>query len=400
MSLNSTPSSERLQIGFFGLRNAGKSSVVNAVTGQQLSVVSDVKGTTTDPVKKSMELLPLGPVVIIDTPGYDDEGDLGALRVNKTKEILKKTDVAVLVVDVSAGVSECDKELISLFTESNIPYIIAYNKSDLLENFVEIKENEIYISAVSKYNIKELKDKIASIGKGTKINKPLIDDIIKKGDLVLLVTPIDNSAPKGRIILPQQTVLRNILDCGCTAVVCKETELEATLGMFAKKPDLVITDSQVFGFVDRILPKEIRLTSFSIIFARYKGDLNVLVKGAATLKKLQHGDKILIAEGCTHHRQCNDIGTVKMPGWIKSYTGKDICFDFVSGGEFPENLNDYKLVVHCGACMLGEKEMNNRIKKCIDSDVPMVNYGVAIAAMHGILKRSLEVFPEALKIID
>lgn len=399
MSLNATPSSERLQIGFFGMRNAGKSSLVNAVTGQQLAVVSDVKGTTTDPVKKSMELLPLGPVVIIDTPGYDDEGELGALRVKKTKEILKKTDVAVLVVDATVGVSACDEELIALFKESNIPYIVAYNKSDISADKKPAADNEIYLSALRHSNIDELKGKIADFGKKTAQNKPLIEDIIKKGDLVILVTPIDDSAPKGRIILPQQAVLRNILDCGCTAVVCKETELRATLDMLNKKPDLVITDSQVFGVVSEILPADIRLTSFSIIFARYKGDLLSLVKGAAVLDKLSDGDKLLIAEGCTHHRQCNDIGTVKMPGWIEKYSGKALNFEFVSGGEFPDNIRQYKLVVHCGACMLGEKEMNSRIRACENAGVPVVNYGVAIALMHGILKRSLEVFPDALKLI-
>lgn len=399
MSLNATPSSERLQIGFFGMRNAGKSSLVNAVTGQQLAVVSDVKGTTTDPVKKSMELLPLGPVVIIDTPGYDDEGELGALRVKKTKEILKKTDVAVLVVDATVGVSACDEELIALFKESNIPYIVAYNKSDISADKKPAADNEIYLSALRHSNIDELKGKIADFGKKTAQNKPLIEDIIKKGDLVILVTPIDDSAPKGRIILPQQAVLRNILDCGCTAVVCKETELRATLDMLNKKPDLVITDSQVFGVVSEILPADIRLTSFSIIFARYKGDLLSLVKGAAVLDKLSDGDKLLIAEGCTHHRQCNDIGTVKMPGWIEKYSGKALNFEFVSGGEFPDNIRQYKLVVHCGACMLGGKEMNSRIRACENAGVPVVNYGVAIALMHGILKRSLEVFPDALKLI-
>ena len=400
MSLNITPSSERLQIGFFGARNAGKSSLVNAVTGQQLSVVSDIKGTTTDPVKKSMELLPLGPVVITDTPGYDDEGELGELRVKKTKEILKKTDVAVLVVDAVKGFYACDEELIALFKQADIPYIVAYNKTDIFDGKELSDGNAVYVSALKGTNIDILKNKIAAIGKNTSRHKPLIDDIIKKSELVLLVTPIDESAPKGRIILPQQTVLRNILDCGCTAVVCKETELEETLDMLGRKPDLVVTDSQVFGYVSKILPNDIRLTSFSIVFARYKGDLPSLVRGAAVLSKLENGDRILIAEGCTHHRQCNDIGTVKMPGWIKKFSGKDVHFDFVSGGEFPDDIGQYRLVVHCGGCMLGEKEMNSRIKHCRDSGIPMVNYGVAIAAMHGILRRSLEVFPEVLEILE
>lgn len=399
MSLSSVPSSERLHIGFFGMRNAGKSSLVNAVTGQQLSVVSDVKGTTTDPVKKAMELLPLGPVVIIDTPGYDDEGELGRLRVDKTKEILRKTDVAVLVVDAKAGLSDNDLELVTLFGEGSIPHLIAYNKSDLLDTIPVHKDNELYVSAKEDININSLIEKIASLGKKETKNKPLVDDLIKSGDLVVLVTPIDESAPKGRLILPQQATLRNILDCGCTAIVCKETELENTLGMLSRKPDLVITDSQVFGYVDEVLPDDIKLTSFSIIFARYKGDLTELVRGAAALLNIKDGDKILIAEGCTHHRQCNDIGTVKMPEWIKKFTGKNISFDFVSGGDFPEKPGEYNLVVHCGACMIGDKEMKSRINTCISSGIPIVNYGVAIATMNGILKRSLEIFPEVLDII-
>lgn len=400
MSLNSVPSSERLHIAFFGLRNAGKSSLVNAVTGQELSVVSSVKGTTTDPVKKAMELLPLGPVVIIDTPGFDDEGALGLLRVKKTKEVLDKTDVAVLVVDSTNGLSEGDKELISIFKQKEVPYIIAYNKMELLEDSFQNKENEIFVSALKKLNIDALKNLIGQKGKKAKTEKPVIDDLIKKGDLVVLVTPIDESAPKGRIILPQQITLRNILDNDCTAIVCKETELKGTLENLSRKPDLVITDSQVFGFVSSVLPSDVKLTSFSIIFARYKGNLTELVKGAAKLKKLKDGDKVLIAEGCTHHRQCNDIGTVKMPGWIQKFTGKNIRFDFTSGGDFPEALSQYSLVVHCGGCMLNEREMNNRIERCISDEVPIVNYGVAIALMHGILERSLEVFPDALEIIN
>ena len=400
MSLNSSPSSERLHIGFFGMRNAGKSSIVNAVTNQQLSVVSDIKGTTTDPVKKSMELLPIGPVVIIDTPGFDDEGMLGAKRISKTKEILRKTDIAVLVIDAVVGFSDGDRELVSAFEEKKIPYLTVYNKSDLLSSASPEDDNVIYVSARNNFNIERLKEKIASLSKKNTAAKPIVDDIINKGDLVVLVTPIDESAPKGRLILPQQITLRNILDNGCTAVVCKETELEATLARFSKNPELVITDSQVFGFVSRILPKDVPLTSFSIVFARYKGDLVVLVKGAAALKKLKDGDKVLISEGCTHHRQCNDIGTVKMPGWIKKFTGKDITFRFTSGGEFPDNLSEYNLVVHCGGCMLNEKEMKSRINACIQAGVPIVNYGVAIAMMHGILKRSLEVFSDVSEILE
>lgn len=394
MSLNDTPQSERIHIGFFGRRNAGKSSLVNAVTGQELSVVSDIKGTTTDPVKKAMELLPLGPVVIIDTPGFDDEGELGALRVGKTKEILRKTDIAVLVVDSSKGKSETDKELISIFQELKVPYITAYNKCDTLSGDISAEGDEIFVSAKKKINIDLLKNKLSEINRAVKKDKPLIDDILNGGDLVILVTPIDESAPKGRIILPQQLTLRNILDNNCTAIVCKETELEHTLKMLSREPSLVITDSQVFSVVSEILPESVKLTSFSIIFARYKGDLAELVKGAAALRNLNDGDRVLISEGCTHHRQCNDIGTVKMPGWIQSFTGKNIEFDFTSGGDFPESPDRYKLVVHCGGCMLNEKEMQNRIEICRNKGVPIVNYGVAIAMMNGILKRSLESFPE------
>ncbi len=400
MNLTSVPSSERLHIGFFGMRNAGKSSLVNALTGQQLSVVSDVKGTTTDPVKKAMELLPLGPVVVIDTPGFDDEGDLGTLRVKKTKEILLKVDIAVLVIDASKGLSKEDEVLLSCFEEGRTPYIIAYNKADLIGKVPESGKNEIYVSAELKTNIENLKNLIGRLMPERKQEKPLLDDIIKEGDLVVLVTPIDASAPKGRLILPQQLTLRNILDNNAVAIVCKETELEATLLSLSKKPSLVITDSQAFGYVNRILQDDIPLTSFSIIFARYKGDLTELVKGAAALKKLYDGDEVLICEGCTHHRQCGDIGTVKMPAWLRSFTGKQLSFGFTSGGDFPSDLSKYKAVIHCGGCMLGEKEMSSRIEMCQKSSTPVVNYGVAIAFMHGILKRSLEIFPEALKIIE
>ena len=400
MTLNFSPSGERIHISFFGKRNAGKSSLVNAITDQELSVVSDVKGTTTDPVKKSMELLPLGPVVIIDTPGFDDEGNLGKKRVNKTNDVLNKTDIAVLVIDSEKGITFEDKSFIQLFSERNLPFIIAYNKSDLVKNIPEVGFNEIYVSALNKLNIEQLKTKIASLVKNLPKSKPIIDDLINLGDLIVLVTPIDASAPKGRLILPQQITLRNILDNNCTAIVCKENELKKTLDMLNKKPDLVITDSQAFGYVNKIIPEDVKLTSFSIIFARYKGDLEELVKGASILKNLQEGDKILISEGCTHHRQCNDIGTVKMPQWINKFSDKNISFDFTSGGEFPDDLNKYRLVVHCGGCMLNEKEMQNRIEKCKDAGVPIVNYGVAIAMMHGILKRSLEVFPKILEILD
>lgn len=400
MSLNSTPSGERLHIAFFGIRNAGKSSLVNAVTGQDMSLVSEIKGTTTDPVKKAMELLPVGPVVIIDTPGFDDEGTLGEMRVKKTKETLEKTDFAVLVVDAEKGLSDEDKELILLFNSFNLPYLIAYNKSDLTNEEITAGENEIYVSAKLGYNIQELKEIIAKRTLKVKEEKPLLDDIIKAGDSVILVTPIDESAPKGRLILPQQLTLRNILDNNCTALVCKETELESALKLLTDKPSIVITDSQVFGFVNKVLPKDVRLTSFSIIMARYKGELAALIEGALMLGKLNDGDKVLICEGCTHHRQCNDIGTVKMPNWIKEFTKKNIEFDFSSGGDFTENLGEYSLVVHCGGCMLGNKEMQARITNSKKAGVPIVNYGVAIAYMHGILERSIEVFPEARIVIN
>lgn len=387
MSLNSTPNAERVHIGFFGMRNAGKSSLVNAVTGQSLSVVSDVKGTTTDPVQKAMELLPLGPVVIIDTPGIDDEGELGELRVKKARQVLAKTDIAVLVADASKELSELDRQLISYFEEAKIPYIIAYNKCDVAKK--ETKENEICVSALTGENVNEFKEKIAALAPKEE-PKYIVADLLTKGDVVVLVTPIDESAPKGRLILPQQNTIREIIDHGCIAVVCQPEELTRTLDSLKSEPRLVITDSQVFGKVSKLLPKEIPLTSFSILFARYKGELEELVKGAALLSKLKKGDKILISEGCTHHRQCNDIGTVKMPGWIKSFCGEEIEFDFTSGGEFPEKLSDYALIVHCGGCMLNEKEMKRRIAAAKAADVPIVNYGIAIAHIHGILKQAVE----------
>ena len=393
MSLNDVSSGERVHIGFFGMRNAGKSSVVNAVTGQSLAVVSDVKGTTTDPVKKAMELLPIGPVVIIDTPGIDDEGELGALRVNKTKEILSKTDVAVLVVDSVRGMCNEDESLINQFKEKGIPYIVAYNKSDI--GNVSIRSDaEIIVSAVTGEGINELKEKIGALAKVKTTPKYIVGDLLPAGSVVVLVTPIDESAPKGRLILPQQMTLRELLDFRHRVIVCQTEELEGTLSVLAKKPDLVITDSQVFGKVSKVLPQDVMLTSFSILMARYKGDLNTLVDGAIALKDVADGDKLLISEGCTHHRQCNDIGTVKMPGWIKDFTGKEPEFVFTSGGEFPDDLSGFKAVVHCGGCMLNEREMKNRIEKAVSSNIPIVNYGVAIAYMNGILKRSLELFPD------
>ncbi len=394
MSLNETVSAERVHIGFFGLRNAGKSSIVNAVTGQKLSVVSDVKGTTTDPVKKAMELLPIGPVVIIDTPGIDDEGDLGEKRVEKAREILAKIDVAVLVVDGAKGKSPQDTELLSEFKNRSLPYIIVYNKSDLLKKEIPQPENnEIYVSAKNNINIGELKNKIAALAKFKETSRFIVSDLLSKGDIVVLVTPIDESAPKGRLILPQQLTLREILDANCTAIVCQVPELPSTINSLKNKPKMVITDSQAFGKVSKDVPKDIPLTSFSILMARYKGELETLVDGALRLKEIKSGDKILISEGCTHHRQCNDIGTVKIPDWIKTFTNSEPEFFFTSGGEFPKDLSKYALVVHCGGCMLNEKEMKNRIRLCKEANVPIVNYGVAIADIHGILKRSLEIFP-------
>ena len=400
MSLNSVSSGERVHIGFFGMRNAGKSSVVNAVTGQSLSVVSDYKGTTTDPVKKAMEILPLGPVLIIDTPGIDDEGELGEKRVDKAYEILAETDVAVLIVDAKKGLQEKDQLLISLFEKKNTPYIIAYNKCDLIEDLKELKSNEIYVSAVENKNIFELKEKIGALSKNKAEKRVIVSDLVTEGDIVILVTPIDEAAPKGRIILPQQMTLRELLDSKCTAVVCQPSELEGTINALKNKPKLVITDSQVFGFVSKVLPDEIPLTSFSILMARYKGDLNNLVNGAVALKGIKDGDKILISEGCTHHRQCNDIGTVKIPDWIRSYTNAEPEFIFTSGGEFLRDLSGVSLVVHCGGCMLNEKEMKSRMEFCNESKTPIVNYGVAIAAMNGILKQSLEIFPDLLNKIN
>lgn len=400
MSLNNTVSAERIHIGFFGLRNAGKSSVVNAVTGQKLSLVSDIKGTTTDPVKKAMELLPLGPVVIIDTPGIDDEGELGEMRVKRAKQMLNICDIAVLVVDAEKGIQPRDNDLIALFDQKKIPYIIVYNKSDLIGEIPDENENEISVSALNGYNINRLKEKIALLAKVKESNKKIVTDLINKGDLVVLVVPIDESAPKGRLILPQQQVIREVIEYGAAAVVCKDTELSETLDSLGKKPALVITDSQAFGKVSEMTPEDIKLTSFSILFARYKGNLISAVKGAAMIDKLKDGDTVLISEGCTHHRQCNDIGTVKMPNWVKNHTEKDISFEFTSGTEFPEDLSKYALVIHCGGCMLNAREMQSRMAYAADCGVPMTNYGTAIAHMHGILKRSVELFPEALKELE
>lgn len=396
MSLNSTQNAERLHIGFFGVRNAGKSSVVNAVTGQDLAVVSDFAGTTTDPVKKAMELLPLGPVVIIDTAGIDDEGELGEMRVKKTKSALNLTDIAVLVCDATKGLSKYDHELIDVFENKRIPYVVAYNKSDLKKSD-DKRPNTINVSAKTGENINELKELIASLVKTEEDKKTILGDIVKKGDRVVLVTPIDASAPKGRLILPQVQTLRELLDIGAVTTVVQIDELPLAL---EQHPKLVITDSQAFGKVSKLVPKDVLLTSFSILFARYKGDLEETVKGVTSLKNLKDGDTVLISEGCTHHRQCGDIGTVKLPKWIEDFTGKRLNFQFTSGTEFPESLEGVSLVVHCGACMLNKREMQYRTRHTVDSGVPITNYGITIAYTHGILERSLEVFPNIKKYLN
>lgn len=399
MGLNDTVSADRVHIGFFGLRNAGKSSVVNAVTGQELSLVSEVKGTTTDPVKKAMELLPLGPVVIIDTPGIDDVGQLGEMRVKKARQVLNYTDIAVLVTEAEDELTPAERELIALFTDKNIPYIVARNKSDLHEDLPQ-KENNIYVSAKTGAGIYELKEAIGALADKEDNSKRIVADLLNENDLVVLVVPIDKAAPKGRLILPQQQTIRDILEAGAVSVVVRDTELPAALSSLGKKPKMVITDSQAFAKVSKDVPEDILLTSFSILFARYKGDLINAVKGAATLDRLKDGDKVLISEGCTHHRQCGDIGTQKLPAWINKHTGKQLSYEFTSGTQFPEDLSEYALVVHCGGCMLNEREMKYRVKQSLDSGTPITNYGTAIAHINGILKRSLMPFPEALKALE
>ena len=402
-NLNQTASADRIHIGFFGMRNAGKSSLVNAVTGQALSVVSDVAGTTTDPVRKAMELLPLGPVVIIDTPGLDDEGALGEMRVQKAKQVLATVHVAVLVVDAAKGMSEADQTLLALFEERKLPYLVVMNKSDLLpaERAAEAKASDaLLVSAATGEGVHALKEALAAKAAGTGNSRRLIADLLPPDALVVLVTPIDESAPKGRLILPQQNTIRDILDSHGTVVVCQDTELKKTLSKLAIPPDLIVTDSQAFGRVAKDVPEGVPLTSFSILFARFKGDLPALVQGAAALSHLRDGDRVIIAEGCTHHRQCNDIGTAKMPRWIESFSGVKPTYTFTSGGDFPEDLSEYKLIVHCGGCMLNEKEMQHRMAKAQAAGVPMVNYGVAIAHMHGILRQSLAPFPDVLAMLD
>ena len=408
MGMNQTPASERVHISFFGRRNAGKSSVINAITGQDLAIVSSVKGTTTDPVYKTMELLPLGPVMIIDTPGIDDEGELGALRVKKSYQVLNKTDIAILIVDSTTGKTDADYALISRFIHKKIPYLIVYNKIDLLTDqevydlAFSTRKEEVLVSVAANMNIHELKEKIASIKPEDSHKYPLIGDLINPEDLVILVVPIDKAAPKGRLILPQQQTIRAVLERGGLSLVVRDTELKSTLELFRSqgiKPKLVVTDSQAFARVSKDTPEDITLTSFSILFSRYKGELDAQLLGVNALSTVRDGDRILISEGCTHHRQCDDIGTYKLPEWIREYTGKKPVFEFTSGTEFPDDVTSYKIVIHCGGCMLNEREMKYRIACCQDQNVPITNYGIAIAQMTGILKRSLEPFPEMQKLV-
>ena len=408
MGMNQTHASERVHISFFGKRNAGKSSVINAVTGQDLAIVSSVRGTTTDPVYKTMELLPLGPVMIIDTPGIDDEGELGALRVRKSYQVLNKTDIAILVVDSTTGKGEEELALIHRFHKKGIPDLVVYNKIDLLsgEGIKDLamsgRPGEVLVSAADGMNIQELKEKIATLKPEDTHKYPLIQDLIEPLDLVILVVPIDKAAPKGRLILPQQQTIRDILERGALSLVVRDTELKSTLDHFLSQgvcPKLVVTDSQAFARVSKDVPENITLTSFSILFSRYKGELETQLEGVAALSSIQDDDRILIAEGCTHHRQCGDIGTCKIPDWIRNYTGKKPVFEFTSGTEFPDDVSSYKMVVHCGGCMLNEREMKYRIACCHDQGVPITNYGLLIAQVTGILKRSLGPFPEMQKLV-
>ncbi len=399
--LNAVPSANRVHIGFFGRRNAGKSSVVNAVAGQELAIVSEIKGTTTDPVSKAMELLPLGPVVIVDTPGIDDEGELGSKRIAKARQVLNRIDVAILVVDALAGLTPVDRELLAEFNRKNVAHLTVFNKSDLLPEIPANPEpGTMYVSAKEKTGIRELKEKIGELGKTGDSKLRIVGDLVSPSDFVVLVVPIDKAAPKGRLILPQQQTIRDLLEADAAAIVVKEHELRDTLASLGKKPKMVITDSQVFAKVSADTPKDILLTSFSILMARYKGVLAPAVEGVAVLDGLRDGDRILIAEGCTHHRQCDDIGTVKLPRWIRQYTEADVIFEFTTGGDFPQDLSPYRLVIHCGGCMLNEREMRYR-RRCADEQkVPMTNYGIVIAYVQGILKRSLQPFPELLSILE
>ncbi len=399
-TLNTTPSGERIHIAFFGRRNAGKSSLVNAFTGQELAIVSDVAGTTTDPVYKAMELLPIGPVQIIDTPGLDDVGELGGMRVAKAKQVLNKTDVAVIVIDASKGKTTVEDGIIGLVREKNIPFVTVFNKADLLESVPAPIENEIYVSAKEKTNIEELKALVAKMSEGQENPNKIVSDLLSPCDNVVLVVPIDKSAPKGRLILPQQQTIRDILDVGACATVCRDTELEKLLSSMGEKPRMVITDSQVFGKIKDIVPQSVELTSFSILMARHKGSLKNSILGAKAIETLCDGDRVLIAEGCTHHRQCEDIGTVKIPAMIRKYTGVEPEFSFTSGGTFPDDLSPYKMVIHCGGCTLPEKEMRYRVRSCKDSCVPVTNYGILIAYINGIIKRSIAPFPEFAGLVD
>lgn len=394
MSLNSTPSADRVHIGIFGRRNAGKSSIINAITGQNLAIVSDTKGTTTDPVLKAMELLPLGPVVLIDTPGLDDEGALGKLRIEKAYQVLNKTDIALLVVDSSVGMTEEDEKILAKIRDKNIPYLVVYNKCDILPKMNSTTDYAISVSASAGTHIHELKERIAALAPQSTDSPPIVRDLLKPNDFVILVVPIDASAPKGRLILPQQQTIRDILEAGAISIVVKDSELKETLTALGKNPALVITDSQAFKEVSKVVPETIPLTSFSILFARHKGDLDTVANGAHAIEKLKDGDRILISEGCTHHRQCEDIGTVKIPRLLTKYTGKDLHFSFTSGVEFPSDLSKYQLIIHCGGCTLNEREMKYRLRCAKDQEVPITNYGTAIAHMNGILKRSLKPFNE------
>ena len=399
MGLNDTPKSDRIHIGIFGRRNAGKSSIINAITSQNLAVVSKVKGTTTDPVQKAMELLPLGPVMIIDTPGIDDEGELGKMRVEKSYQVLNKTDIALLVVDGNEGLTQCDIDLIEEIKKRKLPYLIILNKSDEVCNRYNI-ENSIWVSAETKENIWELKERISKLVPNENMTLKIVGDLLDPEDIVVLVVPIDSAAPKGRLILPQQQTIRDVLEAGAISVVTRDTELPQTLKSLGKKPKIVVTDSQAFGKVKNDVPEDILLTSFSILFARYKGDLAEQIKAVKAIDSLKDGDYVLISEGCSHHRQCDDIGTVKIPRWLKEHSGKKINYEFSSGTEFPRDLSKYKAVIHCGGCTLNEKEMKHRIAVAKEQNVPITNYGIFIAYTQGILKRSLQAFPEIAKILD
>lgn len=391
--MNQTPAGERVHIAFFGRRNAGKSSLVNAFTGQELAIVSDVKGTTTDPVYKAMELLPLGPVQIIDTPGIDDVGALGQLRVRRTRQVLNKTDLAIIVADATSPLGQAEEELLTLIRAKSIPHLLVWNKADLLDTVPAGEHDALWVSALTGLHIHELKERAAALAGQDGPTQPLVADLLTPGDTAVLVVPIDKAAPRGRLILPQQQTIRDILEAGASALVCRDSELPMTLEKLAAPPRMVITDSQAFGRVSKMVPDSVSLTSFSILMARYKGDLPLAVAGAAAVDGLKDGDRVLISEGCTHHRQCEDIGTVKLPRWIREHTGVEPEFSFTSGTQFPEDLSPYRLVVHCGACMLGEREVKYRLRCCQDQGVPVTNYGILIAYLNGILKRTVAPFP-------